>query len=36
MMALARRIIRNRLAAFGAAVLMLIFILSLSTPVRPA
>ena len=33
MIALARRIIRNRLAAFGAAVLMLIFILSLLTPV---
>ena len=33
MMALARRIIRNRLAAFGAVVLMLIFILSLLTPV---
>ena len=33
MMALAKRIIRNRLAAFGAAVLMLIFILSLLTPV---
>ena len=33
MMALARRIIRNRLAAFGAVVLMLIFVLSLFTPV---
>jgi len=33
MMALAKRIIRNRLAAFGAAVLMLVFILSLLTPV---
>ena len=33
MMALARRIIRNRLAAFGAVVLMLIFVLSLLTPV---